>query len=156
MAKKDPVPPLVVGWRESIDLPEWGIVNLRAKVDTGARTSAIHVEDMEALPDGRMQFDVVVNMKPHKTVRVVATPVRRSTVKPSSGKRQRRHVFRTLMVMGEVENEVEFSLVSRDKMLNRALIGRKALPAGVLVNPHRTYRLTPRPGKAALRKKKSQ
>nr|MEE4268629.1 RimK/LysX family protein [Candidatus Krumholzibacteria bacterium] len=155
MAKKDPGPPVVVGWRESIDLPEWGIVNLRAKVDTGARTSAIHVEDMEELPDGRMQFDVVVSLRPRKTVRVVATPVRRSTVKPSSGKRQRRHVFRTLMVMGALENEVEFSLVSRESMLNRALVGRKALPRGVLVNPHRTYRLTPRPGKASLKKKKS-
>jgi hypothetical protein len=155
MAKKETPAPTVIGWREYIDLPEWGITNLRAKIDTGARTSAIHVENLEPLGDGRMRFDVVVSEKPFKTVTVEASPVRRATVKPSSGRRQRRHVFRTTMVIGPLSQEVELSLVSRESMLNRVLVGRKALPAGVLVNPNRTYRVTRRAG-APVRKKKKK
>lgn len=152
MAKKDISAPLVIGWREYVDLPEWGVKSLRAKIDTGARTSAIHVENLEELPDGRLRFDVIVSEKPLRTVSVTAEPVRRTTVKPSSGRRQRRHVMRTRLVIGSLDVEIELSLVSRENMLNRMLVGRKALPSGVLVNPHRTYRVSRREG-AAVRKK---
>lgn len=155
MAKKDITAPLVIGWREYIDLPDWGVKNLRAKIDTGARTSAIHVEDLEELPGGRMRFSVVVSEKPLKTVTVEAAPVRRTTVKPSSGQRQQRLVFRTTMVIGPLVREIELSLVSRENMLNRVLVGRKALPAGVLVNPARTYRVSRRDGAAVRKKKKT-
>ncbi len=47
MKKKESTAPLVIGWREYIDLPEWGVTRMRAKIDTGARTSAIHVEDID-------------------------------------------------------------------------------------------------------------
>lgn len=153
MVKKDITAPLVIGWREYIDLPEWGVMRIRAKIDTGARTSAIHVEDLEELPDGRMRFEVIVSEKPLKTVTVEARPVRRSTVKPSSGQRQRRFVFRTTMVMGPVEHEIELSLVSRENMLNRILVGRKALPSHVLVNPNRTYRVSRKQPPGARKKK---
>lgn len=152
MKKKDSTTPLVIGWREYIDLPDWGVIRMRAKIDTGARTSAIHVEDMEELPDGRMRFDVIVSEKPLKKVTVEAQPVRRTTVKPSSGQRQKRYVFRTTMVIGPLEQEIELSLVSRESMLNRILVGRKALPPGTLVNPNRTYRVS---NKRSLHSKKA-
>lgn len=153
MKTKDITAPLVLGWREFIDLPEWGVTRLRAKIDTGARTSAIHVEDLEELPDGRVRFDVIVSEKPLKTVTVEAEPVRRTTVKPSSGQRQKRLVFRTTMVVGPLEREIELSLVSRESMLNRMLVGRKALPPHVLVNPNRTYRVS---RKRTSRKRKKE
>lgn len=153
MKKKVSAAPLVIGWREYIDLPEWGVTRMRAKIDTGARTSAIHVEDIEELPDGRMRFDVIVSEKPLKTVTVEARPVRRSTVKPSSGQRQKRYVFRTTIVIGPLEHEIELSLVSRESMLDRILVGRKALPPEVLVNPHRTYRVS---RKKPVRAKKAE
>ena len=53
--------PIVIGWTELVDLPEWGIKDLRAKVDTGARTSALHVENIEELPRGYVRFDVILH-----------------------------------------------------------------------------------------------
>lgn len=142
---KDPV---VIGWREFVALPEWGITRLKAKIDTGARTSAIHVGALEELPDGRVRFEVVVREKPRlRTTVVEATPVRRSTVKPSSGAKQQRLVFRTRMVIGSIERVIELSLVSRKGMLCRMLVGRLALPPHVLVSPSRKYLHTDAPGK---------
>ena len=82
-----------------------------------------------------------------------ARPVRHSTVKPSSGQRQKRYVFRTTIVIGPLEQEIELSLVSRENLLNRILVGRKALSPGVLVNPNRTYRVS---RKRSLRAKKAE
>lgn len=137
---RKPKEPVVVGWREIVALPEWGIKRLKAKIDTGARTSAIHVGDLEELPDGRVRFEVVVKEKPElRTTVVEARPVRRSTVKPSHGVRQERLVFRTRLEIGPVSREIELSLVSRKGMLCRMLVGRTALPAHVMVSPTRKY-----------------
>jgi hypothetical protein len=132
--------PIVVGWREYVALPEWGIPRLKAKIDTGARTSAIHVGALEWLPDGCARFEVVVREKPERrTILVTARPVRRTTVKPSHGKPQERLVFRTTMKLGPIEREIELSLVSRKGMLCRMLVGRLGLPPRVLVDSHRIY-----------------
>ncbi|CAN0565185.1 unnamed protein product, partial [Laminaria digitata] len=56
--------PIVIGWREKIDLPEWGLMRVRAKTDTGARTSAIDVADIEELGDGKIRFRVVYHHDP--------------------------------------------------------------------------------------------
>jgi hypothetical protein len=136
---------LVAGWRERIDLPDWGVRRIRAKLDTGARTSAIHVASIEDLPDGRIRFEVVIRERPeHKSVWVEATPARESRVKPSSGRRQSRIVCRTRMVIGEHERDIELSLVCRKGMLCRMLVGRTALDGLFVVDPARKYLLTPR------------
>ena len=116
-------------------------------MDTGARTSAIHVGALEELPDGRVRFQVVVRETPNlRTTWVEATPVRRATVKPSSGVRQERLVFRTRMEIGPIARDIELSLVSRKGMLCRMLVGRRALPAHVLVSPVRKYLHSDAPG----------
>ena len=128
------------GWREYVSLPEWGIPRLKAKIDTGARTSAIHVGALEWLTDGSARFEVVVREKPERrTMMVTARPVRHSTVKPSHGQKQERLVFRTIMKIGPVEREIELSLVSRKGMLCRMLVGRLGLPSHSLVDPRRIY-----------------
>ena len=132
--------PLVVGWREYVALPEWGIPHIKAKVDTGARTSALHVGRIEELPDGRVRFEVVVREKPKlRTTIVEARPVKRTIVKSSSGEKQERFVFRTTLRIGPVERGVELNLVSRGGMLCRMLVGRTALSGGLLVDPERKY-----------------
>jgi hypothetical protein len=139
--------PVVVGWREMVSLPEWGIKRLKAKIDTGARTSAIHVGDLEELPNGRVRFEVVVREKPNRrTTFVEATPVRHSIVKPSHGVKQQRYVFRTRLVLGTIERDIELSLTSRKGMLCRMLVGRQALPSHVMVQPSRRYLLSKPPG----------
>lgn len=133
----------VAGWRERVTLPGWGVSRVRAKLDTGARTSAIHVGHLEYLPGGRVRFEVVFRERPvRRTAWVESEVVRESVVKPSSGERQVRPVCRVLMRLGPVAREIELGLVAREGMLCRMLVGRSAL-AGVCVDPSRKYVLTP-------------
>lgn len=146
--------PITIGWREFIALPDWGIRMVRAKIDTGARTSAIHTGEIETLDDGRVRFEVIVREKPErKTVWVTAEPVRESVVKPSSGEKQQRIVCRTRMRLGPVEREIELSLVCRAGMLCRMLLGRHALDGAFLVDASRKYLVSGR--KAKLKKKRT-
>ncbi len=125
----------VVGWKEFVALPDWGIKRLRAKIDTGARTSAIHVEDIVPLPDGRLSFRVVENrLKPEKSHTVEAEIVRRTVIRSSTGTEQLRYIVSTKIILGGVEKTVELSLVSRRKMLHRMLIGRTTLADDFLVD----------------------
>jgi hypothetical protein len=142
--------PPIAGWRERVDFPAWGLRGVRAKLDTGARTSAIDVATIEHLDNGRIRFEVVGRHKPKRTTKwVEATPVRTSVVKPSHGEKQERVVCRTPIRIGAIETEIEISLVCRKNMLCRMLLGRTALEsAGVLVDSGSKYRLTERSRKA--------
>jgi hypothetical protein len=135
----------MVGWREQIALPDWGISRIRAKIDTGARTSAIDVATIEHLDDGRVRFEVVRRQRPDRRTKwIVAEPVRSTVIKPSSGHRQERVVCRTRMRLGAIEHEIEVSLVCRKSMLCRMLVGRSALADFFCVDPSRKY-LHPQP-----------
>jgi hypothetical protein len=134
---------LILGWRERIDIPAWGIRGVRAKIDTGARTSAIHVDGLEAVGNDRVRFEVVVREHPRRTVAVEADVVRWTTVRPSSGRAQQRPVVRAHLRIGPIERQAEVSLVSRKGMLCRMLVGRRALH-GLLVDPGSRYLLTSR------------
>ena len=132
---------VTLGWREYVGLPAWGVRRVRAKIDTGARTSAIHVAQIQEMQDGHIRFEVVVRERPEReTVWVDAEPVvRESSVKPSSGDLQQRPVVRTTMRIGDVEQEVELSLVCRAGMLCRMLVGRTALDGHFVVDPSLRY-----------------
>lgn len=143
---------VVIGWTEFVDLPEWGIRNLRAKVDTGARTSALHVENIEELPRGFVRFDVVL----HRTLRdrrihVKARISRTGTVRSSSGHKSRRLFVETSLRLGPVEKRVEISLVDRQKMIHRMLLGRAALTGPFLIDVDRRMSLRPRRRKRKTR-----
>lgn len=128
--------PLLIGWRELVDLPEWGLRGIRAKIDTGARTSALHVAEFEILAGDRVRFEVVAREKPERKTRWVEAPlVRHSIVKPSSGERQERPVVSTRLRIGNREHEAEISLVCRKGMLCRMLVGRTALAGTFVVDP---------------------
>ncbi|HXH60901.1 MAG TPA: RimK/LysX family protein [Fimbriimonadaceae bacterium] len=125
----------VVGWRETVDLPDWGVKGMIAKVDTGARTSAIHVENVEHVGEDRVSFEVVTSRKPNaERIRVVAPVKRLTSVRSSIGKAQERIVVETTMILGHHERLVELSLVSRKKMLCRMLLGRRALEGDFVVD----------------------
>lgn len=148
----------IIGAAELVDLPEWGITNLRAKVDTGARSSALHVENVREVAPGKVTFDVRLHRKKHdRRVTVHATIVRRSRVKPSSGHSQLRLFVATTLRLGPVERRVELSLVSRERMIYRMLIGRTALGHSFLVDPARRYILKqPKAAKKSARGGKSR
>jgi hypothetical protein len=121
-------PRLVIGWNEYVDLPDWGIRRLRAKVDTGARNSALHVENVRELPRGRVRFDVVLHRrKRDRRVQVLAPVRRRARVRSSNGEYEQRIFVATLLRIGPVEKEIEISLVDRGRMIHRMLLGRSAL-----------------------------
>jgi len=142
----------VIGWRERVDLPEWGLRRVRAKTDTGARTSAIDVAELEELDDEHIRFKVVYRHDPERvTDWINARQVRKSTVRPSHGESHERHVCLTTIKIGPVEREIEISLVSRRGMLCRMLLGRRSL-GGLLVDPSRAYVLTPRTRKKKIKK----
>jgi hypothetical protein len=133
----------VVGWAEYVDIPGWNISRLRAKMDTGARTSALHVENINELGNDRVRFDVRLHRKNvDRRVTVEAKVVRRSRVRPSSGVSQSRIVVKALVQIGPVAEEIELSLVSREKMIFRMLIGRSALSHHFLVDVSRRYLLS--------------
>lgn len=133
---------VTIGWLEHVHLPEWGVDGLVAKIDTGAKTSAIHVENLEAGEGNGLKFDVVLSRRdPSKTVHVKTDYVRRTIVKSSSGTKQNRYVVETLMRMGAVEKRIQISLVSRKRMMRRMLIGRTALDGEFLVDVSRTHLL---------------
>ncbi len=134
-----------LGWRERVDLPEWGLRGVRAKIDTGARTSAIDVAQFEHLDNGRIRFEVVSRIGPtRKTKWVEADQIRTSIVRPSHGEPQERPVCSTRIQVGPIEHEIEISLVCRKGMLCRMLLGRAAIAGIAVVDPAEMYLLTSR------------
>lgn len=138
--------PLVIGWSEYVDLPAWGVTRLLAKADTGARSSALHVEELEELPQGRVRFQVVLHRrKRDRRVHVEARVRRRSRVRSSTGHYQTRIFVATRLRLGPFERRVEISLVDREHMIHRMLLGRSALEGLYLVDSaHRALLGRPR------------
>ena len=127
--------PVLIGWTEYVDLPDWGVRRLLAKVDTGARSSALHVEDIRELPRGIVRFDVVLHREHRdRRVHVRARVTRRSRVRSSNGELSPRLFVETTLRLGGVEKPIEVGLVDRAKMIHRMLLGRAALAGPFLVD----------------------
>ncbi len=138
----------VLGWTEYVDFPEWAIDGVRAKIDTGARTSALHVENLEETEDGCVTFDVVLSRKdPERRKRVRAEVVKWARVRSSTGIYRQRCFVRTAIRLGGVEKTVEVTLVSREKMMFRMLVGRKALEGDFVVDAAKRWNAGRRSGK---------
>ena len=147
----------MIGVAECIDIPSWHIKRLPAKVDTGARTSALHVENLRELSDGRVRFDVPLAAgKPDRRVTIDATVERRARVRSTSGVARPRVFVNVLIRIGDVERRIELGLVDRRNMQFRMLIGRSALARAFLVDVSRTYLLTGRPKTAHQRALQAQ
>jgi hypothetical protein len=132
----------VIGLAEYVDLPEWRVLRLRAKVDTGARSSALHVENLHELSRDRVRFDVRLHRnRPERRITIEARVVRRARVRSSTGWSEMRTFVATTLRIGTVLVEAEFGLVDRQRMVYRMLIGRTALGTRFLVDPSRRYLL---------------
>jgi hypothetical protein len=136
----------VIGYVECVDIPEWGIIRIRAKVDTGARTSALHVENIREVGQDRVRFDVRLHRRNvNRRVTVEAPISRRGRVRPSSGISEWRIFVAATLRLGPVERRIELSLVDREKMIFRMLLGRSALAHEFLVDVGRRYVLSKPP-----------
>lgn len=130
----------VIGWKESIDLPEWGIRHITAKADTGARRSAIDVANIKELPDGTVRFDIVLNRKNCDFTKTVVAKILHNThVRSSNGEQHERYFVETAITIGNKTRSIELSLVSRHRMTCRMLLGRKALEGIFIVDSSQMY-----------------
>lgn len=135
--------PLVVGWREWVALPDLGVGAVKAKVDTGARTSALHAFGLREFErDGArwVRFEVHPQQRSRTGAVVVEAPlVDRRLVRSSDGRRQRRPVIRTTVAVGGRRWPIEVTLTRRDEMGFRMLLGRQALVRRCVVDPGRSF-----------------
>ncbi|HSR62661.1 MAG TPA: RimK/LysX family protein [Gammaproteobacteria bacterium] len=133
-----------IGWKEWIALPELNIPAIKAKVDTGARTSSLHSYHLETYREKGIDM-VCFSLHPlqkRTDIEIVCTApiVDTRVVRDSGGHAEERHVIETNLRMGEHEWTAEITLTSRDDMLFRMLLGRTAIVSGgFLVNPARSY-----------------
>ena len=138
---------LQVGWREWVVLPELQVPAIKAKIDTGARTSALHAFDIKRV-GGQVEFSVQpIQRNRLLSVRCSAPLSDIRTITDSGGHSEERYVVTTLLQIGSLEKTIELTLTERHDMLFRMLIGRTALMPQCLVDPAGSYlcgKLSPR------------
>ncbi len=135
---------LRVGWREWVALPDLMILAIKAKIDSGARTSALHTYFVEPFKKKGV-FKVRFGIHPlqrRKDIEVVceADIVDYREVSDSGGHREKRYVIETPVKLGETQWPIEVTLTNRDPMIFRMLLGRSAMKGKLLVNPGISYR----------------
>ncbi len=132
-----------LGWREWVRLPDLGINAIKAKVDTGARTSAIHAFELNTFSEGgreRVEFRIHPLQKDDATiVTCTADIVDKRVVTDSGGHKEERIVIATTLDIGPYSWPIEATLTARDTMLFRMLLGRTAIKNRAQVNPARSY-----------------
>lgn len=134
---------LTVGWREWVSLPDLGVGWVKAKLDTGARTSSIHAYDVQEFErDGVacVRFDVRPWQKSTDDIVAAELPVHdRRDIRSSNGHIESRIVVSTTLSIAGRRIPAEFTLTDRDEMGFRMLVGREALRQGFLVDSGRSY-----------------
>ena len=157
-ARLPPKEPLKVGWREWVALPDLRVEAIKAKIDTGARTSALHAYRIEPFRRAgalwlRFQLHPIQRSEAMK-VACEARAIDERAVRNSGGGVERRYIIKTVLKLGEASWPIELALANRDQMGFRMLLGRTALRGRALIDPGRAYLLgartaPPRPRRRA-------
>lgn len=140
---------LIVGWREWLSLPSLNIAAIKAKIDTGARTSSLHAFSVEPyLARGAPMVSVKVHPYQNNTddaISFEAEVIDRRWVSDSGGHKEKRYVILATMTLGHISWESELTLTNRDTMKFRMLLGRTAMDGRLLVDPAASYLVGRRP-----------
>ena len=132
-----------LGWREWLALPELDIDLIKAKVDTGARTSCLHTFRTEPYTqDGQRRVRFWVHPEQHNLHHVVECDARvldERTVSDSGGHKEQRLVIETTLVLGDQSWPIEMTLTNRDSMRFRMLLGRTAMAGRSTIYPEASY-----------------
>lgn len=133
----------IIGWREWVEFPDWKL-RMRAKVDTGARSSAIDCGEIIELPGDRVRFTVRLDRKQKKLVTLEEPIKLRKHVRSSTGQGHNRIFVETTLRLAGVEKRIVINLVCRKTMIHRLLLGRETLGGDFLVNSSVDHWATPR------------
>ena len=136
-------PSMIIGACEWVALPELGIERLRARVDTGAKSCALHASDIEAFDrDGVQWVRFCVHLghpRAHSERPSESRLKAVRSVRSTSGQSEQRYTIRTPIIIGHLRWVVDVTLADRGKMNYRMLLGRKAMENHALVYPARTF-----------------
>ena len=138
---------VMIGWREWISLPELGLHAIKTKIDTGARTSALHAFSLRPFKDengrDRINFDIhPIQRNTQVVITCTADIVDQRLVTDSGGHQEMRWVIHTPITLGHLTWPIEITLTERDSMLFRMLLGRRALRKRFTVNPGKSFILS--------------
>ena len=144
-ATDGPGPLRVLGWKEYVAFVDWPLRRVKAKIDTGARTSALDVLSY-TLDDGRsgMMATLRLALDPRDPSRIqeIATPVLQMVVvRNSTGMREQRPLVETTLRLGPVTKRVRLTITNRANMRFRMILGRKALEGDFVVDVSKKYLL---------------
>jgi hypothetical protein len=142
----DDAVPLMIGWKEYVEFPDWGIRRVRAKIDTGARTSALDATSYELRQgsDGvlRVELRLALNRRRRDKVHVVEVPVLMLVmVRNTGGFPEQRPLIETTVRLGPVSKRVRLTVANRSHMRFPIILGRKALEGDFVVNVSQKYLL---------------
>ena len=133
----------LIGWREWVGLPDLGAPAIKAKVDTGARSSSLHVSDVGEYEENgvtMVSFEIHPVQRSNKpAIRAVAPLLEHRSVRSSSGKAQIRPVIKTTVSLLSQVWQVELTLANRDEMGFRMLLGREAFRDRFLVDAGKSF-----------------
>ena len=137
---------ITVGWREWLSLPELGINKIKAKVDTGARTSCIHAINIEEFERDEQQWVRFIAQpiqdNEHTQIECEAKVKKMKYVTSSSGERQLRYFIETMLHAGSESWPIEVTLTRRSSMKFRMLLGRTAMENRIVVDPALSHLLS--------------
>jgi len=135
----------MLGWREWLSLPELGIESIKAKVDTGARSSALHAFELDTFEENgvaRVRFSIHPYQHDSDTVRTCVVDILdERSVTDSGGHQELRPVISTPVMIGDIRRDIEITLTNRETMKFRMLLGRTAMAGMFTVNPGQSYLL---------------
>lgn len=136
---------IVVGWREWLMLPEFGISRIKAKIDTGARTSALHAFHIDYYTEhGQPKVHFKIHPSQYSIEQVascVADVIDIRWVTDSGGHKEQRFVVKTQLQVGHHSWPIEITLTNREDMRFRMLLGRTAMQKRIVVNPAVSFKL---------------
>ncbi len=135
MSKKKQSKLPILGRTAKVDIPDWNIYEIEAKIDSGAYTSSLHCHHIASTKDNKVRFNLLDPSHPDYNERLIELPIFKiKSVKSSNGTSQERIIIKTILVIAGQRFEAQLSLTDRSEMRYPLLIGRRLLKGRFLID----------------------